>query len=324
MTDTISKDLDAFLGKLRTANYLNLKLQHSDSQFSSGTPSMDGGTWQTLMQAHVANLSSHKAMLELLAQGLIERGPVDPSLVASMEGMYATTNNALQNALSMQSYFGGIDNAHSENGGGNQQASNEPAHRENIPTPVQETVSETPRPQPTQRSGQLFDLVKRRKREDDDLPLYIATKNHKKAKHDNPSLSRPTASSPPPPQPPQPSTGQQEADIEYEDISGTVRKRLVEHYEKRLQEKATLKESKRKRDSLESVGSALDRGGHVVLSKPAQKRLRASEEEASDSGTGDKVQSDDGEGVSEASQETGDGGGVNLLRESRGLEETVP
>lgn len=298
----IESSSEKFFENLRTASFLNNKSCQNISQLTPETSSMDSGTWQAashihiessstrtssnvpflqLLQAHLANLSSHKAMLELLAQGLLQQGAVDPTLAASLENMYERTGGALEDALSVQQFF------------------SEFGKTCEAPAPAPETTTTIPtaalKPERKNSNGQLFAMAKRRKRDEDDLPIFIATKSHKKTKLDDPLHSRPTPPPPPPPPPPAQAASQQEPGVEYEDISGEVKRRLAEAREKRLREKAALKEDKRKRESMDSANSIMDKENTGARTRP-KKRLKSKEEKTSDSGTTSRAESEAGNG----------------------------
>lgn len=71
----------------------------------------ESGPWAALIQAHLANITTHKATLEALAQNMDAQQTLDATLVANMETMYSRTVEILQQAETVKEYFNGLEGA---------------------------------------------------------------------------------------------------------------------------------------------------------------------------------------------------------------------
>lgn len=75
------------------------------------TRGSNAGPWQALMEAHIANITSHKAMLETLAQSMSGERDLDTTLVTNMEAMYTRTVEIMDQAQDVQAYFNNLTTA---------------------------------------------------------------------------------------------------------------------------------------------------------------------------------------------------------------------
>lgn len=257
-----SRPSDALTSGIRKASKLQKKASQLVSQMAPGSASTaarrregdkDSEQWHALMQAHLANITSHKALLEALAQGMSAQQNLDMTLVAQMEGMYSRTAEILEQARSVKAYFDSLAPS-------KEQAADSKAA-------IVEPSSEAPqRPSVTLSPQSPTNLVERRRHRDaDDDQSTEETAGNKRRR----VVESRTVDKTPTPAPPEPV-------IEYEDVTKEVLRRIAATRERRLaklqanQAKANT-DVKRKRRSTDSERSLVEVELRDIHSRPKKK-----------------------------------------------------